>query len=265
MFRTGKGRRAAGAAAGGGLETMDKDASFESLDVLRELAELQRESDRLRVATAARLAFEDIVARHDEIQKTDGDTEEAAEVRKEAAAYLSGRRLVPPAVSSAELIAHARRRIEVFRRITEAGIEGAAGGIADAEAELGEELRKVQAACVFCSIVTGQAPATVVREWEDVLAIRPRGGVNEGHVLVIPRTHVADAGTDPAVSARTMACAAELMAEHPAANIITSKGPEATQTVYHLHIHVVPRASGDGLPLPWTLEQEAAEQMEGDR
>lgn len=110
--------------------------------------------------------------------------------------------------------------------------------------------------CVFCQIIAGEAPATVVREWDDVLAIRPRGGVNEGHVLVTPKTHVADAGTDPAVSAATMARAAELMAEHPNANIITSRGADATQTVFHLHIHVVPRQEGDGLALPWTGQAE---------
>jgi histidine triad (HIT) family protein len=120
--------------------------------------------------------------------------------------------------------------------------------------------------CVFCAIAVGEAPATVVRRWDDrgVIAIRPRGGVNDGHVLVIPTTHVADAGVDPDVSARTMACAAELMAEHPDANIITSKGSKATQTVFHLHIHVVPRQQGDGLPLPWTPQQTAAK-TEGTR
>lgn len=107
--------------------------------------------------------------------------------------------------------------------------------------------------CVFCAIVAGEAPATIVRRWDarGVLAIRPHGGVNNGHVLVIPDAHVADAGVDPDVSARTMACAAELMAEHSDANIITSKGSEATQTVFHLHIHMIPRKQGDGLPLPW--------------
>ncbi|MFI1734913.1 HIT family protein [Streptomyces acidicola] len=111
--------------------------------------------------------------------------------------------------------------------------------------------------CVFCAIAAGEAPATVVRDWGDVLAIRPLGEVSDGHVLVIPRTHVADAGVNPAVSGRTMTCAAELMAELNAANIITSKGPEATQTVYHLHIHVVPRRADDGLPLPWTPQHQA--------
>ncbi|MEC4016083.1 HIT domain-containing protein [Streptomyces sp. H27-D2] len=121
-------------------------------------------------------------------------------------------------------------------------------------------IRRSRSSCVFCAIVAGTAPAVVVRQWDDVLAIRPRGGVTDGHVLVIPRVHVADAGSDPTVAARTMACAAELMAELPNANIITSKGAEATQTVHHLHIHVVPRSADDGLPLPWTPQQEAAKE-----
>ncbi|MEU9405802.1 HIT family protein [Streptomyces sp. NPDC048281] len=112
--------------------------------------------------------------------------------------------------------------------------------------------------CVFCSIAAGQAAVTVVREWPDALAVRPRsGGVNEGHLLVLPRVHVADAGSDPDVTASVMRRAAELMAESPAANLITSKGSPATQTVFHLHVHVVPRADGDGLPLPWTPQHTA--------
>lgn len=110
--------------------------------------------------------------------------------------------------------------------------------------------------CVFCAIVAGEAPATIVREWDDTVAILPRGGCTEGHVLVLPRVHVADAGVDPEVTARTMARAAELMAEHENANIITSRGAEATQTVYHLHVHVVPRVEGDGLALPWTGQSD---------
>ncbi|MFC9478873.1 HIT family protein [Streptomyces griseus] len=112
------------------------------------------------------------------------------------------------------------------------------------------------ASCVFCGIVAGLAPADVVREWDDVIAIRPIDPVTPGHVLVIPHTHVADVGERPLVSARTMACAAELAAVLPAANVITSKGRAATQTVAHLHLHVVPRTAGDTLPLPWTPQQQ---------
>lgn len=51
--------------------------------------------------------------------------------------------------------------------------------------------------------------------------------------------------------------AAELMAELPAANLITSKGDAATQSVLHLHVHVVPRQADDDLPLPWTPQHAA--------
>jgi histidine triad (HIT) family protein len=107
--------------------------------------------------------------------------------------------------------------------------------------------------CEFCSIVAGDDRATVVHEWPDALAILPRrGGVTAGHVLILPRVHVLDASTDPAVTAAVMGYAAELMADMPAANLITSKGAPASQTVFHLHVHVVPRRPGDGLPLPWS-------------
>lgn len=118
--------------------------------------------------------------------------------------------------------------------------------------------------CVFCQIARGEAPATVVREWPETIAIRPRGGgVNDGHVLVLPRVHVADAGVDWLVTGRTMARAAELMAEHEAANLITSRGVAATQSVFHLHVHVVPRETGDGLALPWTPRPAALEDTGG--
>ena len=116
-----------------------------------------------------------------------------------------------------------------------------------------------EVACVFCEIIAARAPARVVREWPEVIAIRPRHPVTSGHVLVIPRVHVADVGTDPAVSACTMAAAAQLAGELVAANVITSRGAAATQTVRHLHLHVVPRQHGDGLSLPWTPQHAGPE------
>ncbi|MEU1327236.1 HIT family protein [Streptomyces microflavus] len=119
--------------------------------------------------------------------------------------------------------------------------------------------------CIFCSIVAGDAPATILREWDDTIAIKPRGGVNDGHTLVIPRTHVADAVEDPGVSAATMRRACQYARELGNLNVITSVGPDATQTVYHLHLHIVPRTAGDGLPLPWTPQQEALAAAKGTR
>lgn len=103
--------------------------------------------------------------------------------------------------------------------------------------------------CVFCKILRGDAHAEVVAEWPEAIAFVPLNPVTPGHVLVVPRQHVADAMTDPAVTGATMHRAAEL-ARRPC-NIITSAGAEATQTVFHLHIHIVPRKESDGLCLPW--------------
>ncbi|GIH26820.1 hydrolase [Acrocarpospora phusangensis] len=113
----------------------------------------------------------------------------------------------------------------------------------------------IDQSCVFCDIVAERAPATVIRAWPETIAITPISPVTPGHVLVLPRTHVSDVADDPDVSGLTMTRAAELAAEHPAANIITSRGAAATQSIFHLHLHVVPRAHGDALPLPWTLQR----------
>ncbi|MFI9206280.1 HIT family protein [Streptomyces sp. NPDC053048] len=112
--------------------------------------------------------------------------------------------------------------------------------------------------CVFCDVAAGTGPATVVRQWDDALAIVPLGPVTPGHVLVIPRQHVSDATVSPVVTAATMLRAAELARDIGGdLNIITSKGASATQTVYHLHIHLVPRRADDRLPLPWTPQHLA--------
>ena len=106
--------------------------------------------------------------------------------------------------------------------------------------------------CPFCAIVAGEAPATLVREWPDALALVPLDQVVDGHTLVIPKQHVEHFAADPDVSAAVMRRAAELMrwTDRPM-NVITSRGRAATQSVAHLHLHLVPRAENDGLALPW--------------
>jgi histidine triad (HIT) family protein len=108
-------------------------------------------------------------------------------------------------------------------------------------------------ACVFCRIVARVAPATIVSEDPSSIAIVPLNPVVEGHLLVLPRLHVVDATEIPSISGRVMEHASQLAHLYfDDANIITSIGPAATQTVRHLHLHVVPRREGDGLHLPWT-------------
>ena len=110
--------------------------------------------------------------------------------------------------------------------------------------------------CVFCRIVAGRAPAKVVREWDYAMAFVPLNPVTEGHVLVVPREHLTDALEYPWMTGRTFCAAATLAKETGGAcNLITSVGAAATQTIKHLHVHVVPRREGDGLALPWTGQE----------
>jgi histidine triad (HIT) family protein len=106
---------------------------------------------------------------------------------------------------------------------------------------------------VFCEIVAGRAPATFVPcAVRGVVAFVPLDPVVPGHVLFVPRRHVANAAEDPAVTGWTFNAAAEYGAACGVPfNLITSVGREATQSVFHLHVHYVPRATDDALLLPW--------------
>lgn len=108
--------------------------------------------------------------------------------------------------------------------------------------------------CVFCEIVAQRAPARYLAGTADTITIVPLNPVVPGHMITIPRKHVADALEDPISTAVAMrdAVRAANAANLGDCNIITSRGPAATQTVQHLHIHTVPRYPDDGLCLPWT-------------
>lgn len=106
--------------------------------------------------------------------------------------------------------------------------------------------------CVFCDIVSGEAPSEQVRDWPGTLAIVPINPVVPGHILIIPKTHVPNAIQSPRITAETMWRAAQIAGQMGECNIITSVGRAATQSVFHLHIHIVPRKENDGLLLPWS-------------
>ena len=106
--------------------------------------------------------------------------------------------------------------------------------------------------CVFCGIVNGDVRADIVKVWRDAIAFVPLNPVTDGHVLVVPKTHVADALQNPDVTAAVVKRASELARGQ--CNLITSVGENATQSIYHLHIHIVPRRENDGLLLPWSKE-----------
>ncbi|WP_020573672.1 HIT family protein [Actinopolymorpha alba] len=113
-------------------------------------------------------------------------------------------------------------------------------------------------ACVFCRILAGELPSTTVAEEDRAVAFMDVNPATPGHLLVVPRTHAPDLFTvDPADLA---ACAtlAQKMARRvrerlgaDGVNLIQSSGAAAWQTVFHLHVHVIPRYDGDPLILPW--------------
>lgn len=107
-------------------------------------------------------------------------------------------------------------------------------------------------ACPFCEIAKGDAYAEDLEDFDGVMVFRPLNPVTEGHMLVVPRRHVVDFAQYPEVSAEVMKVAALWSRRHTDVNVIASRGGLATQTVYHLHMHVVPRRVGDDLMLPWS-------------
>ncbi|MDA2892933.1 HIT family protein [Mycolicibacterium sp. BiH015] len=109
--------------------------------------------------------------------------------------------------------------------------------------------------CVFCAIVAGEAPAITIYEDDDYLAILDIRPFTRGHTLVIPKVHTVDLTDTPAETLGAMmaigqriAKAARLSGLHADGNnIAVNDGKAAFQTVFHIHLHVVPRRDGDKL------------------
>jgi histidine triad (HIT) family protein len=110
--------------------------------------------------------------------------------------------------------------------------------------------------CPFCGCIQ-RGEYDYDDQWS--VAFQSRNPVTPGHFLVVPRKHTASAFTSPIATGRAMRFAAELAQWMSLGdfNLITSAGSHATQTVFHLHVHVVPRRDGDGLHLPWTGQVQA--------
>lgn len=109
--------------------------------------------------------------------------------------------------------------------------------------------------CPFCARI--EAGEYDYSDYYNV-AFQPLNPVTPGHFLVVPRKHTKDAIMGALAAGRAMTLAANLAADMDLTdvNFITSAGAAATQTVFHLHLHIVPRREGDGLHLPWTGQQQ---------
>jgi histidine triad (HIT) family protein len=121
----------------------------------------------------------------------------------------------------------------------------------------------MQADCTFCQIVSGELPADLVDEDERTVAFMDISPATHGHVLVVPRRHVADvmsAGTEDwlAVAATARRMARWVVGAFRAGGVdlvqANSDGSVGNQTVYHLHVHVLPRYHDDQLGAWWSPE-----------
>jgi histidine triad (HIT) family protein len=112
--------------------------------------------------------------------------------------------------------------------------------------------------CIFCKIAAGELPARIVAEDERTVCFMDINPATRGHALVIPRNHARDllsVATDDlhavAVAAQRLAARMSERLGAAGVNVINSCGSAAWQTVFHFHLHVIPRYEGDPLKLPW--------------
>lgn len=112
--------------------------------------------------------------------------------------------------------------------------------------------------CLFCRIVAGELPARIVAEDDLTVSFMDISPATHGHALVVPRRHSEDLYSigkeDLAAcmsSAQDLAVSARDRLGADGVNLLNSCRPDAWQTVFHFHVHVIPRYQGDPLKLPW--------------
>src|SRR3954453_19668338 len=113
--------------------------------------------------------------------------------------------------------------------------------------------------CLFCKIIAGEIPSTIVDSDERTVAFMDINPATRGHALVVPRNHSRDLLEIEAEDLAAVALAAQRLAGRAkqalgadGVNLLNSCGAVAWQTVFHFHLHVIPRYADDPMRLPWT-------------
>ena len=124
--------------------------------------------------------------------------------------------------------------------------------------------------CIFCRLVAGDIPAARVYEDELTVAFMDIGQVNPGHVLVATKRHAAtllditaEEATAVMQTAQRVARAVQAVFDPPGLTLLQANGREGDQTVFHFHLHVVPRHADDGIALSWPRKEPAADVLRG--
>ncbi|HWI37548.1 MAG TPA: HIT family protein [Burkholderiales bacterium] len=122
--------------------------------------------------------------------------------------------------------------------------------------------------CVFCRIVAKEVPAAVVFEDEHTIAFMDAGQVNPGHVLVAAKGHAENLYELDDVQAGALLKTAAHVARAiraafnpPGLSVYQANGKAAWQTVFHYHMHLLPRHEGDGMALTWPAKNPPREKL----
>ena len=116
--------------------------------------------------------------------------------------------------------------------------------------------------CIFCKIITGDIPAHQLYEDDRVLAFLDIGPLSDGHCLVVPKDHYERLDDCPvdvvaAVMSKVGPLAKAIVAATGAEgyNVLNNNGHCAGQLVGHVHFHIIPRRTGDGIFIPWPAKE----------
>jgi histidine triad (HIT) family protein len=122
--------------------------------------------------------------------------------------------------------------------------------------------------CIFCKILAGELPATIVGEDARTISFMDIAPATRGHALVIPREHSADLLSIGEDDLAAVGAAAQRLARRAkdrlgadGVNLLNACGAVAFQTVFHFHMHVIPRYEGDSVRLPWVPAPGDPEQI----
>ena len=125
--------------------------------------------------------------------------------------------------------------------------------------------------CIFCKIANGGIPSATLYEDEDFRVILDLGPATRGHALILPKEHYANVIVLPEeVTAKAFILAKKMAAKMmevlhcDGVNVVQNNGEAAGQTVFHFHIHLIPRYEGDGAGVTWvpgTLTDETREEI----
>lgn len=123
--------------------------------------------------------------------------------------------------------------------------------------------------CIFCKIATGEIPSKTLYEDEQFRVILDLGPATKGHALILPKNHYADlyeipdeTMTDVMKLAKKMAGIMTDKLKCDGFNLVQNNGETAGQTVFHFHMHLIPRYKNDGQVLGWKAGSPTAEELE---